>query len=205
MGLEAMFDMCLVALATEICLELCSTVLAEKKLWILFATITAGIPCSFLVIVFSIWESSAGFGGVIATALVESVLPGIALVVLTGLVGFQARKKKLALTDDSIVRVKVILLMNGMSLMEMLLNLIFYALDTEVVMDDMIDSILKLGLCGCYILVQPDNFASQHMLTCLHTNEVGLGPVSSIQSSILQNGEEMDRPANMMNVRSTQQ
>ena len=27
---------------------------------------------------------SAGFGGVIATALVESVLPGIALVVLTG-------------------------------------------------------------------------------------------------------------------------
>ena len=44
--------------------------------------------------------------------------------------------------------------MNGMSLMEMLLNLIFYALDTEVVMDDMIDSILKLGLCGCYILVQ---------------------------------------------------
>merc|ERR1712107_205256 len=188
MGLEAMFDMCLVALATEICLELCSTVLAEKKLWILFATITAGIPCSFLVIVFSIWESSAGFGGVIATALVESVLPGIALVVLTGLVGFQARKKKLALTDDSIVRVKVILLMNGMSLMEMLLNLIFYALDTEVVMDDMIDSILKLGLCGCYILVQ-----------------VGLGPVSSIQSSILQNGEEMDRPANMMNVRSTQQ
>ena len=44
--------------------------------------------------------------------------------------------------------------MNGVSLMEMLLNLIFYALDTAVVMDDMIDSILKLGLCGCYILVQ---------------------------------------------------
>ena len=44
--------------------------------------------------------------------------------------------------------------MNGVSLMEMLLNLIFYALDTAVVMDDMIDSILKLGLCCCYILVQ---------------------------------------------------
>ena len=44
--------------------------------------------------------------------------------------------------------------MNGVSLMEMLLNLIFYSLDTAVVMDDMIDSILKLGLCGCYILVQ---------------------------------------------------
>ena len=44
--------------------------------------------------------------------------------------------------------------MNGVSLMEMLLNLIFYALDTAVVMDDMIDSILKLALCGCYILVQ---------------------------------------------------
>ena len=44
--------------------------------------------------------------------------------------------------------------MNGVSLMEMLLNLIFYTLDTAVVMDDMIDSILKLGLCGCYILVQ---------------------------------------------------
>ena len=44
--------------------------------------------------------------------------------------------------------------MNGVSLMEMLLNLIFYALDSAVVMDDMIDSILKLVLCGCYILVQ---------------------------------------------------
>ena len=44
--------------------------------------------------------------------------------------------------------------MNGVSLIEMLLNLIFYSLDTAVVMDDMIDSILKLGLCGCYILVQ---------------------------------------------------
>lgn len=56
--------------------------------------------------------------------------------------------------DEFIFLAQVILLMNGMSLMEMLLNLIFYALDTEVVMDDMIDSILKLGLCGCYILVQ---------------------------------------------------
>ena len=44
--------------------------------------------------------------------------------------------------------------MNGVSLIEMLLNLIFYSLDTAVVMDDMIDSILKLVLCGCYILVQ---------------------------------------------------
>ena len=49
---------------------------------------------------------------------------------------------------------QVVLLMNGVSLMEMLLNLIFYALDSAVVMDDMIDSILKLVLCGCYILVQ---------------------------------------------------
>ena len=61
--------------------------------------------------------------------------------------------------------------MNGVSLMEMLLNLIFYTLDTAVVMDDMIDSILKLGLCGCYILVQVsaskfhvDN--SSHELIC---------------------------------------
>ena len=119
--------------------------------------------------------SSAGFGGVVATALVESVLPGLALLVLTGgsfrrlfvslfvfiarlvihfvvclvapfvallivclvacfvvhcvaclvarlvrlnpfpptyalgpgLVAFQARRKKLALTEDSIVRIKV--------------------------------------------------------------------------------------------------
>ena len=61
--------------------------------------------------------------------------------------------------------------MNGVSLLEMLLNLIFYTLDTAVVMDDMIDSILKLGLCGCYILVQVsastfhvDN--SSHELIC---------------------------------------
>jgi len=203
--LEAMFDMCLVALATEICLELCSTILAEKRLWILFAGITAGIPSSFLVIILSIWESSAGFGGVVATALVESVLPGLALLVLTGLVAFQARRKKLALTEDSIVRIKVVLLMNGVSLMEMLLNLIFYTLDTAVVMDDMIDSILKLGLCGCYILVQPEHPASPHLLTCLHTAEVGLGPVSTVQSSILQEGEERDRPANMVNMRSPRQ
>ena len=62
--------------------------------------------------------SSAGFGGVVATALVESVLPGLALLVLTGcsprlsslfpgLVAYQAKRKKLALTEDSIARVKV--------------------------------------------------------------------------------------------------
>ena len=56
-----------------------------------------------------------------ATALVESVLPGLALFVLTGsllsllpaysltpgLVAYQARRKKLALTEDSIARIKV--------------------------------------------------------------------------------------------------
>jgi len=203
--LEAMFDMCLVALATEICLELCSTVLPEKRLWMLFVAITAGIPSSFFVIILSIWESSAGFGGVVATALVESVLPGLALLVLTGLVAYQARRKKLALTEDSIARIKVVLLMNGFSLMEMLCNLIFYSLGTAVIMDDMIDSILKLGLCGCYILVQPDHPASLHLLSCLHTAEVGLGPVSSVQSAILQEGGERDRPANMVNMRSSRQ
>ena len=66
------------------------------------------------------WKNftSAGFGGVVATALVESVLPGLALLVLTGcsprlsnlfpgLVAYQAKRKKLALTEDSIARVKV--------------------------------------------------------------------------------------------------
>ena len=70
--------------------------------------------------------------------------------------------------------------MNGVSLLEMLLNLIFYTLDTAVVMDDMIDSILKLGLCGCYILVQVSASTfhnSSHKLIC------GLKPLQELQNA----------------------
>ena len=40
--LEAMFDLSLVALAVEILLELCSTVLSEKKRWVLYGLVAAG-------------------------------------------------------------------------------------------------------------------------------------------------------------------
>ena len=42
--LEAMFDLSLVALGAEILLELCSTVLTEKKKWLLYGLVAAGIP-----------------------------------------------------------------------------------------------------------------------------------------------------------------
>ena len=72
---------------------------------------------------------------------------------------------------------QVVLLMNGVSLMEMLLNLIFYTLDTAVVMDDMIDSILKLGLCGCYILVQVS-------ASTFHVNNLWTKSIARIANSL---------------------
>ena len=55
--LEAMYDMSLVALGTEVCLNLCSTILTENKLWILFASITFGVPIFFLFVILITWES----------------------------------------------------------------------------------------------------------------------------------------------------
>lgn len=194
--LEAMFDMSLVALGTEVCLELCSFSLTTRKTWILFSIITAGIPAAFLVLILIIWESKGGFSGVLALALIESILPGLAVILITGLVWWQARRKRLALTEECLVRIKMMLLINVLALLGMLLNLLLYAVDASVVMDDLIDALIKLCVCGGYLLVQPSHPAAQHIFPCLDTTEVGMGPVSSVQPVILQE-EGHSRPANM--------
>ena len=50
----------------------------------------------------------------------------------------------MSLSEDFLLRVKIDLLINGVALVGMLLNLLLYSLNAEVVMDDLIDAIVKV-------------------------------------------------------------
>ena len=43
-----MFDLSLVAMGVEILLELCNTIMVEKRKWVLYGSVTAGIPMQIL-------------------------------------------------------------------------------------------------------------------------------------------------------------
>jgi len=196
--IEAMFDLSLVALGAEILLELCSTVLTEKKKWLLYGLVAAGIPMSFLLLILIIWESKQQFDGVLGVALAESILPAIVVVIVTIAIYIFARKKKMSLSEDFLVRVKVVLLINSVAIVGMLLNLLLYSLNAEVVMDDLIDAIVKLGVVASYIFVQPFHIAAPFILSSLDVNETAME--SSIQPIILQNEPE-NRNAGSTNIR----
>lgn len=165
--IEAMFDLSLVALGLEILIEVCSTVLPEKRKWILFSLVAAGIPVAFLFIILIIWESKKQFNGVLGIALTESIIPAAATIVITIGIYIFARRKKMALSEDSLLRIKIIILINLAAIVGMFLNLLLYTLNAEVVMDDLIDAIIKLGVVAAYIFVQPHHIAAPYMLPCL--------------------------------------
>ena len=50
----------------------------------------------------------------------------------------------MSLSEDFLVRVKVVLLINSVAIVGMVLNLLLYSLNAEVVMDDLIDAIVKV-------------------------------------------------------------
>ena len=57
---------------------------------------------------------------------------------------FKHRKKKMSISEDFLIRIKTILLINTVAMVGMLLNLLLYSLNAEVVMDDLIDAIVKV-------------------------------------------------------------
>ena len=50
----------------------------------------------------------------------------------------------MALSEDSLLRIKIIILINLAAIVGMFLNLLLYTLNAEVVMDDLIDAIIKV-------------------------------------------------------------
>ena len=50
----------------------------------------------------------------------------------------------MSVSEDFLVRIKTVLLMNMVAILGMLLNLLLYTLNAEVVMDDLIDAIVKV-------------------------------------------------------------
>lgn len=186
--IEAMFDLSLVALGVEILLELCSAMLSEKKRWVLYGMVAAGIPLAFLFLILIIWESKQQFDGVLGVALTESILPAIAVVFSTAAIYILARKKKMSLSEDFLLRIKTILLINTVAIIGMLLNLLLYSINAEVVMDDLIDAIVKLGVVASYILVQPYHMAAPFLLSSLNVQETAME--SSIQPIVLENEPE---------------
>jgi len=186
--IEAMFDLSLVAMGVEILLELCNTILAEKRKWILYGIVTGGVPASFLLLILIIWESKQQFEGVLGVALAESILPATVVIIITIAIFMVARKKKMSISEDFLIRIKTILCINSVAMVGMLLNLLLYSLNAEVVMDDLIDAIVKLGVVASYILVQPNHIAAPYILSGLNVQETAME--SSIQPIVLQNEPE---------------
>ena len=50
----------------------------------------------------------------------------------------------MSISEDFLIRIKTILLINTVAMVGMLLNLLLYSLNAEVVMDDLIDAIVKV-------------------------------------------------------------
>jgi len=186
--IEAMFDLSLVAMGVEILLELCNTIMVEKRKWVLYGSVTAGIPASFLLLILIIWESKHQFEGVLGVALAESILPATVIIIITLAIYVVARKKKMSISEDFLIRIKTILLINTVAMVGMLLNLLLYSLNAEVVMDDLIDAIVKLGVVACYIMVQPHHMAAPYMFSSLDVQETAME--TSVQPIVLQNEPE---------------
>jgi len=201
--IEAMFDLSLVALGIEILLEVSNTVLTEKRKWVLFGAVAGGVPVAFLFLILIIWESNQHFDGVLGVALAESIIPGISLSFIAVSVYFFARRKKMSLSEDFLLRVKIDLLINGVALVGMLLNLLLYSLNAEVVMDDLIDAIVKLGVATAYILAQPQNFVSTFLLPSLDIPQSTME--NSTQPIVLQTENEAELWSNNSPTRTNHQ
>jgi len=186
--LEAMFDLSLVALGAEIMLELSSMMWSDTKLWVLYGVVTAAIPLCFLLLIMIIWETKKQFNGVLGVALTESILPGVAILITTISIYLLARKKKMSLSEDFLIRIKTVLLISMVAMLGMLINLLLYSLNAEVVMDDLMDAIIKLGIVNSYIIVQPTHMASPFILSSLNVQETAME--SSIQPIVLNNPPE---------------
>lgn len=183
--IEAIFDFSLVSLGVETLLELSNMYFDRRKLWVVYLVLSVGVPVIFLLLIVTIWEGEQLYEGVMAIAITESVLPAIIISLLIVAIYITARRKKMALSDDALVRIKVMILIHSCAITGMMLNLILFAIHAEVVMDDLIDSIVKLGVCASYLLVQPCHFLEPHILTSLMVDTDQTIPVNNNNDNVL--------------------
>ncbi len=81
---------------------------SRRKLWVVYLVLSVGVPVIFLLLIVTIWEGEQLYEGVMAIAITESVLPAVIISLLIVAIYITARRKKMALSDDALVRIKVL-------------------------------------------------------------------------------------------------
>jgi len=186
-----MYNMSLVGLGVELCLLLFSSPTSGQGLWVVFSSITAGLPTLSLLITITIWETSEVIVVKYWAAAVR-LLCGLALTALAVVVAVIARRRRASLGEDAVARVKMFLLMMATLAVALAADLLLDLASRDMVINDLIYSIASLVLCACHLLVQPGHPAASHLLPCLDHRVAGATEVSNIKATILQ--EEGDRP-----------
>jgi len=168
---ESIFDYSLVALNLETLLELSLVPLKEVNLWMLFIGLAGGVPISFLFLYVTVWETSKHFSTVFSLAVIESVIPGLGVLILLLLIFFYARRKKSVMSEDCLTRVKALVLINITSLLGMCLHLLLFCLSASVILDDLVDALLKLSVCVSFLVVQPGHWTASLLLSSLNIEQ----------------------------------
>jgi len=169
--LECIFDLSLVSLSVETILNITSAYVAEAKLWTLYIIFTVGIPAAFLLLMVVVWETNHKFKGILATAMIESTLPAVGTFVLLALLYWLARKNSGRLSEEQVYKAKLMVSVSVCEGLGVSVNLILYLIKAELVMNDVMDSLMKLGVCWSYILVKPGSWTEKHLLTSLNQPE----------------------------------
>jgi len=180
--LESMFDMSLVCLSLETLLDLSSTYLQDKKLWIMYAVFVVALPASFLVLMMTVWETKHTFTGELAISICGSVFPAVSIGILLISLYMVCRRKKETLNDDQIFRSKLLITANLVDTFSAVSVLILYVCKADLIMDDLFDSLMKFGVTWSYLLVSPGGWTERYMLTSLNQQH---NSASSINHRIL--------------------
>jgi len=166
-------------------LELSLVPLKEVNLWMLFIGLAGGVPISFLFLYVTVWETSKHFSTVFSLAVIESVIPGLGVLILLLLILFYARRKKSVMSEDCLTRVKALVLINITSLLGMCLHLLLFCLSASVILDDLVDALLKvvsgsqsvltsllqLSVCVSFLVVQPGHWTASLLLSSLNMEQ----------------------------------
>jgi len=169
--LECVFDLSLVSLSVEAIIDISATYISERNIWFLYLTIVVCLPIFFLLLMVIVWESAHTFRGVLNTALVEDILPAVATVVLLVLLYLLARRKASCLNQEQTFKAKLMVTLSLCETLGVLLNLGLYLAQAQIVLDDLMDSLMKVGVCCCYLVVRPGSLLEPHVLSSLHDKD----------------------------------
>jgi len=174
---ESMFEHSLVALNVETLLELSLIFFREGRLWIIYGLLSCGIPAGFLLMYIIVWESSGNMTGILGLALFEGVLPAVIVSIMASAIYVISRRKKNVLTEDCLIRVKALVLINAFAFFGMSLNLLLFSINASVVLDDLVDALIKLCIPISYLMVQHEHFASELILSSLNVEQTPMEQV----------------------------